>query len=240
MIELQNISKKFKIPHEHKLTLLQRMMRLNRPSYEAFYALKDINLKIIRGEFLGIIGNNGSGKSTLLKIIAGIIIPSSGVVKTSERIASFLDLGAGFQSELSAKENLFLYGAIMGMTRSDTRGKYDSIVSFAELEQFMDTKLRSFSSGMKARLAFSIAIHSEFDTLIVDEALAVGDEHFQKKCYRVFQKFKRMKKTVLFVSHDMVSVAKFCDRTICIRDGSIIFDGKTAQAIALYKEGTDR
>ena len=213
VIKLTNVSKVFKINHERgygiKSTIINLLKR--KKNYENFYALKEVNLCVQKGEFIGITGKNGSGKSTLLRIIANIIKPTTGKVIVSGKISPFLELGTGFQYELTARENIYLYGAILGLTRKEIDKRFESIVDFAELERFIDTKLKAFSSGMFARLAFSIAIQVNADILLVDEALAVGDEVFQKKCFSVFERFKKEGKTIILVSHDSRIIKRFCD-----------------------------
>ena len=193
-ISVDKVSKLFKIPHDRqsglKGTILNAIMRKN--VYEKFYALKNVSFDVKKGNFVGLIGRNGSGKTTLLKIIAGVLKPTAGSVKVNEKIAPFLELGLGFQEELTGKENVYLYGAVLGMAKKLIDEKYDDIVRFAELKRFMDMKLKNYSSGMEARLAFSIAIHNEADTILIDEVLAVGDLKFQKKCYNYFQNLKNL------------------------------------------------
>ena len=233
-ISVIGLSKTFMIPHERKFTLFEALMFIGKMKYEKLYAVKDATFNIKKGEFIGIVGSNGSGKSTLLKTIAGILVESGGNITVDGRMTTFLELGAGFHTELTAKENLFLYGAIMGMDRREILSKYKKIVRFAGLEKFMDTKLKGFSSGMKARLAFSIATHSEFDILVVDEVLAVGDIEFQRKCYSVFKQLEKSGKTIILVSHDMNVVKKFCKRVIWMDKGKIVMDDVTKKVISKY------
>ncbi len=240
-LSVRRLSKRFRIPHRKRTTLFEEITSIGRrTTYETFFALKDVSLAIRRGEFVGILGDNGSGKSTLLKIIAGILVPSEGSIAVDGQVATLLELGAGFQQEMTAKENLFLYGAIMGMSRRQIRRKQPGIVSFAGLERFMDTRLKDFSSGMRARLAFSIAIHSDFDILLVDEALAVGDQQFRERCYRVFEQFKGAGKTILLVSHDPVVIRRFCTRTVLLERGSVIHDGDVEHGVSMYLSGKGR
>ncbi|MBS3145164.1 ABC transporter ATP-binding protein [Candidatus Woesearchaeota archaeon] len=215
-IILENVSKTFKIPHDYKAGIKSYLLGFFNLThcYERFHALKNINLRVRQGEFLGIIGPNGSGKSTLLKIIANVIQPTTGRVLVHGKISPFLELGVGFQGELTVKENVYLYGVLLGIQQKEIARRFDSIIHFAELERFIDTKLKNLSSGMLARLGFSIAIQVDADILLVDEVLAVGDEAFQEKCYSIFRKFKREGKTILLVSHDKSLIRKFADRTI--------------------------
>lgn len=184
-----------------------------------YWALRDINFEVKKGEFFGIVGRNGSGKSTLLKMIAGVYIPTKGTIHVNGKLVPFIELGVGFNPELSGKDNVYLNGALLGFTRSEMTAMYDDIVSFAELQDHMDVKLKNFSSGMQVRLAFSIAIRADTDILVLDEVLAVGDASFQQKCYEYFATIKQSKKTVVFVTHDMSAVERFCDRVLIIDKG---------------------
>jgi lipopolysaccharide transport system ATP-binding protein len=203
-------------------------------SYEVFEALKNVSFKIKRGESFGIIGENGSGKSTLLKILAGVLVPDSGHVKVRGKVAPFLELGVGFQAELTAVENVYLYGAIMGMNRKEMDGKLDSIFEFAELDRFRDAKLKNFSSGMYARLAFATAISTDPDVLLIDEVLAVGDEAFQAKCYDKINDFKRVGKTIVFVSHGTETVKQLCERSMLLNKGQIGSIGYSEKVVNDY------
>ena len=185
-----------------------------------YWAVRDISFEVKKGEFFGIVGRNGSGKSTLLKMIAGVYSPTKGEIKVDGKLVPFIELGVGFNPELSGRDNVFLNGALLGFNRSEMEAMYDEIVDFAELREHMDVKLKNFSSGMQVRLAFSIAIRAESDVLLVDEVLAVGDTDFQRKCFDYFKQLKRDKKTVVFVSHDMNSVREYCDRAVLIDGGS--------------------
>lgn len=220
-ILLENVSKVFKVPHDYKLGIKSYVLGFFNLShkYEIFHALKNINLRVKQGEFLGIMGPNGSGKSTLLKIIAKVIEPTSGTVTAHGKISPFLELGIGFQGELTVTENVYLYGALLGIKREEIARRFNSIIHFAELEKFVDAKLKNLSSGMLARLGFSIAIQVDADILLVDEVLAVGDVAFQKKCYEVFKRFKKERKTVVLISHDRQIIYKFCDRTLSLQKG---------------------
>ena len=224
IIEVNNVSKVYNIPHEKRNHLKQTIIDFVRRkiTYEKFHALKSINIKVMPGEFLGIIGHNGSGKSTLLKLIAGIIPPTSGEIKVTGTISPFLELGVGFNDELTARENVYIYGTLLGLSKKELDKKFEEIIEFAELERFVDTKLKNYSSGMYVRLGFSVAIRANADILLVDEVLAVGDAGFRKKCYEVFENFKKQGKTVVFVSHDLEAVNQFCDRIIELQRGEII------------------
>lgn len=222
MINLENVSKIFLLPHQRKTTLRQRFVGLfSKNTYERFYALRDINLEVNKGEFVGIIGKNGSGKSTLLKLIAKVLEPASGKISVNGDVAPFLELGVGFQGDLSVRDNIFLYGALLGMSRREIADRYDWIMDFSGLERFVDAKLKNLSSGMQVRLGFSITIAVESPILLVDEVLAVGDIDFQQKCYKAFENFKKDGKTIVFVSHDLNAVQRFCDRVILLDNGVI-------------------
>ena len=237
MIALEGVNKIFRLPHDRRTTLRQRFVGLlQRQSYEELYALRDINLKVNNGEFLGIIGKNGSGKSTLLKIVAKVLEPASGAISVSENVAPFLELGIGFQGDLTVKDNVFLYGALLGMGKKEIADKYDRVIDFSGLERFVDAKLKNLSSGMQVRLGFSITVSVESPILLVDEVLAVGDMDFQRKCYDSFESFKRNGRTIVFVSHDLNAVEKFCDRVILLENGSIKGQGNPENVLATYCE----
>lgn len=217
IIQIKNVKKSFFLPHEKHDTFLEfatNPKRLFKRKGEQYEVLKDIDLEIYPGEFLGIMGRNGSGKSTLLKIMAGIYQPTSGKVKINGSMVPFLELGVGFNFELTGRENIYLNGIILGMKKSLLQAKYKEIVEFAELEKFMDVPMKNFSSGMQVRLAFSIAIMADADIYVLDEVLAVGDVAFQKKCFDVFRNYKKNGKTVVLVTHDPSSVKQFCDRAV--------------------------
>lgn len=235
-IIVDNVSKKFRIPHEKKTTLFQNIVGLikRQLAYEEFWALKDVSFKVNKGEAFGIIGRNGSGKSTLLKILAKILYPDSGSVSLDGTVASFLQLGVGFQPELSARENVYIYSSILGLSRKEVDRVYDEVMDFAELKKFENMKLKSFSSGMNVRLAFATAIHAVPDTLLLDEVLAVGDVAFQKKCRDRMNQFKAEGKTIVFVSHALDSVKELCQRTMLLNEGQIISMGDTEKVVNDY------
>ena len=236
MITIEQVNKVFRLPHERKTTLRQRFVSVfQKSTYERFYALRDINLKVKQGEFVGIIGKNGSGKSTLLKIMARVLEPTSGRISINANVAPFLELGVGFQSDSTVKDNIFLYGALLGMGRKEISDKYDWIINFSGLERFVDTKLKNLSSGMQVRLGFSITVIVESPILLVDEVLAVGDIDFQQKCYDSFNSFKKNGRTIVFVSHDLGAVEKFCDRAILLKEGSISAEGHPKDVLTAYK-----
>jgi len=240
IIQVKNLSKSFVIPHQRHDSLVEYLSHPNRifkPSGEKFTVLKDIDLDVYPGDFLGIMGRNGSGKSTLLKILAGIYSPTSGSVKVKGKMVPFLELGVGFNSELSGRENVFLNGIILGLSRSFLKEKYDEIVKFAELEKFMDMPLKNYSSGMQVRLAFSIAIMADADIYILDEVLAVGDIEFQKKCFNIFREYKKRKKTIILVTHSSASVKDFCNRAAFLKDGRLHFYDSIDDVIKAYEVG---
>jgi len=233
---IDNLSKRFNIPHEKKTTLLQNIVGVVRRQfdYQEFWALKDISFIVEKGEAFGIIGKNGSGKSTLLRILAKVLYPESGSVTTNGKIASFLELGVGFQPELTAGENVYIYASVLGLSRRETKKRYDEIFDYAELRRFESMKLKNFSSGMYMRLAFATAIHTNPDILLIDEVFAVGDEHFQRKCADKIQELQEQGKTIIFVSHSLDTVKSLCSRSLLINDGRIISVGNTAEVIRDY------
>jgi lipopolysaccharide transport system ATP-binding protein len=226
------------LSHEKKETLFENIIGLfhRKTSYEHFHALKNIDVKIEKGDFIGLIGSNGSGKSTLLRQICNILVPSSGEVVVRGRIASLLGLGVGFQGELTGKENVYLYGVIMGLSKKEIDKKYSQIVEFAGVKNFMDTKLRNFSSGMIVRLAFSTCIQTDPDILVLDEVLAVGDQEFQKKCYAVFEDLRKRGTTIIFASHDLDTISRFCNKTLYLKKGKQMMYGKTDKVVKTYRQ----
>ena len=222
-IEVKNLSKTFRIPLDGGMNLKQRIVNIFRgkKGYREFSPLNGIDFEINKGEFFGIVGRNGSGKSTLLKTIAGIYTPDTGKIKVDGVLVPFIELGVGFNPELTGRENVFLNGALLGFSRTEMADMYEEIVDFAELHEFMEEKLKNYSSGMQVRLAFSIAIRAEGDILLLDEVLAVGDAAFQQKCYDYFEKLKREHRTIILVTHSMDAVKRFCSRALLIEDGKI-------------------
>ncbi len=236
MIEVEHLWKKYRLPHEKRNTVFEALIGLldTKKGYEEFNALGDITFSVERGEWLGVIGPNGSGKSTLLKIIANTIRPTGGRVKVNGRITSLLELGVGFQPDLTAIENIQVYGAIMGFSDDKIEEGVDEILDFAGLKRFEDTKLKNFSSGMVVRLAFSTAIQTDPEILLLDEVLAVGDMEFQQKCFAVFERYRQEDKTVVFVTHDMSSVQRFCDQVLLLNHGEQVAFGDTEEVIDRY------
>jgi lipopolysaccharide transport system ATP-binding protein len=238
VIVVRDLVKKFKIPHEQRKTIFDHVFGLVRGgsySYEAFVALDKISFTITKGETFGIIGPNGSGKSTLLKILAGIIYLDGGEVKIHGKIAPFIELGVGFQPELTGRDNVFLYGAIMGVRKKNLRERYDEIIEFADLKKFEDTRLKYFSTGMMLRLAFSTAIQTDPDILLVDEILSVGDQEFQQKCNEKIDQLRRDNKTIVYVSHDLDTVKNLTSRCMLLEKGKIIQIGDTPGVVETYR-----
>ncbi|MDD5457826.1 MAG: ABC transporter ATP-binding protein [Phycisphaerae bacterium] len=236
MIHIEDVSKVFLLPHERKTTLRQRFVSLwQRNTYEKFHALKNVSLNVNQGEFIGIIGKNGSGKSTLLKLIAKVLEPTSGKITVNGNVAPFLELGVGFQWDSTVKDNIFLYGALLGMSRKEIADKFDWIIEFSGLERFVDAKLKNLSSGMQVRLGFSITVSVETPILLVDEVLAVGDIDFQQKCYDVFDNFKKNGRTIVFVSHELNAVEKFCDKVVLLENSVIKKVSSSTEVLAYYR-----
>lgn len=234
-IRVSNVTKSFKLPHERYTSLKQNALHVfTKRTYSKFTAVNDIDFEVYKGEFFGIVGRNGCGKSTLLKMLAGIYVPTKGSIQINGSLSPFIELGVGFNPELTARDNVFLNGAILGLTRKEVRERFDEIIGFAELEDFVDQKLRNFSSGMQVRLAFSIAIQAQSEVLLVDEVLAVGDSSFQKKCFDVFRRLKKEGRTIIFVTHDMSNVQEFCDRVMVMSDGKKLAVTGPDQATDLY------
>jgi lipopolysaccharide transport system ATP-binding protein len=237
IIEVEHLHKVFRIPHEKRNTLFETIAGLLRPPvYETFHALKDINFTVEEGEMLGIIGQNGSGKSTLLKILARILVPTEGLVRVKKRVTPFLELGVGFNQDFTAAENIRIYGIIMGLSPREIDEKSDYILEFADLVKFRDTKLRNFSSGMQVRLAFSTAIQTRPQILLLDEVLAVGDQEFQKKCLEELERFKREGVTIILVSHDLGAVKQHCERTLLLDHGVQVMIGETDEVVERYEK----
>lgn len=253
IIEIKNISKSYSInqPNEYYLTLRDALMNIFRSPFnfiknktkkligygekDVFWALKNVNITIQKGEIIGLIGSNGAGKSTLLKILNRITEPTGGEVFINGKISSLLEVGTGFHPELTGRENIFFSGAILGMKRKEIIAKFDDIVRFAEMEKFLDTPVKRYSSGMHVRLAFSVAAHMEPDILLIDEVLAVGDISFQKKCLqKIHEVAKKDKRTILFVSHNLDAVQSLCERTIFLERGEVKMVGPTSEVVAEY------
>lgn len=241
-IEVKNISKKFRIHHEKRNSVYEKVTSFfNRKKYyEELEVLKNVSFSVKKGEMLGIIGLNGSGKSTLLKLIAKILHPDEGTIGTKGKVTPILALGTGFQTELTAYDNVILYGMILGFTKNQIKSKLKSIFEFAELEKFMDTQLKNFSSGMYSRLAFSTAIQVDPDILLVDEVLSVGDLPFQEKSFNEFMKIRNSGKSIVLVSHDLETVRKLCDRVLILHEGKLHIIGKPNEVIEEYVRLTSK
>ncbi|HWD95759.1 MAG TPA: polysaccharide ABC transporter ATP-binding protein [Acidimicrobiales bacterium] len=236
VIEVEGVSKKFKIHHERHQSLKERLLHPRSGSTEVFEALQDINFTVGEGETLGIVGHNGSGKSTLLKCICGVLKPTTGEIRLRGSLAALLELGAGFQTELSGRDNIYLYGAMLGFSRRMVDGIFDDVVAFSEIEQFIDTQVKFYSSGMYVRLAFAVAVNVDPDILVVDEVLAVGDERFQAKCVDRIKRFQQEGRTILLVTHNADQVRALCDRAVVLDSGEMIADGPTRDSLRIFRE----
>ncbi len=237
VVDVRDLKKSFKIPLERSSGIKQQLINYlkGRKGYREFQALNGVTFDIKKGEFFGIVGRNGSGKSTLLKLLAEIYVPTSGSLSVKGTLIPFIELGVGFNPELSGRENVYLNGALLGFSRKEIDVMYDDIVEFAELNDFMEERLKNYSSGMQVRLAFSIAIRAKGDILLLDEVLAVGDEAFQKKCTDYFYS-QRGKRTIVLVTHDMASVRKHCTRALLLRDGAVSVIGNPDTVAEAYSD----
>ncbi|MFP4082407.1 MAG: ABC transporter ATP-binding protein [Candidatus Aminicenantes bacterium] len=237
-VKISNVSKKFRIYHQKNLNLKYAVLNFltgKRSSYyDEFWALKNINMTIKKGETIGVIGENGSGKSTLLKLTAKILYPDEGEISTQGKIASLIEIGAGFHAELSGRENISINGSILGFNKKEIQDNLEKIIAFSGLEKFIDNPIKTYSSGMYVRLGFSIAIHVDPDILLVDEILAVGDEKFQKKCLHKINSFKEEGKTIVLVSHDLQTIEEMCDRVYLLDDGLLVSQGNPVDVISEY------
>lgn len=235
VVRFENVSKRFKLGQ--KLLLKEALLEIfNFSSKDYFWALKNIDFDVKKGETLGIIGENGSGKSTILKLIAGVMVPTKGRVRVNGQIAPLIELGAGFHPELTGRENIYLNGTILGMSRGQIADKFEEIVGFAELSEFIDTPVKHYSSGMYMRLGFSIAVHRDPDILLVDEILSVGDSFFQQKSYKKMEDLKSGGKTIIYVSHSFRQIENFCDRVILLDAKNGLKTGSPSKMIELYKK----
>ncbi|HWE83141.1 MAG TPA: ABC transporter ATP-binding protein [Gaiellaceae bacterium] len=235
-IEVSGVSKTFLIPHEQRARLKEYFAHpFKRTAYERNEVLRDVTFQVEEGEFFGIVGPNGTGKSTLLKVLAGIYRADAGTVRVNGRLSPFIELGVGFNPEFSARTNVEISGVLIGLTRKEVAERFDSIIEFAGLERFVDQQLKNYSSGMLLRLAYSVAIQVPFDILLLDEALAVGDAEFQQKCFETFAQMRAQGKTVVFVSHDLGSVSRFCDRAMLLESGRIGAIGDVGEVIDAYR-----
>jgi ABC-type polysaccharide/polyol phosphate transport system ATPase subunit len=234
-IEVNDVSKSFLLPHHRRTTVKEYFLHpFQRSTYEHQVALRDVSVSVKHGEFFGILGPNGSGKSTLMKIIARIYREDSGVVSVNGPLSPFIELGVGFNPELTARDNVRINGTLLGLSRSELSEKFDSIIGFAGLDRFVDQKLKNFSSGMQVRLAYSIAIQVPFEILLLDEVLAVGDAEFQEKCFATFHQFRAAGRTIVLVTHNLNIVADFADRAMLLLGGEVAALGDPDEVIAAY------
>ena len=235
-IEVSDVTKVYRLYERQRDRLWETLGLDRKKTYKEKYALNHVSFRVKRGETVGIIGTNGSGKSTMLKLITGVLTPTAGSIRVDGRISALLELGAGFNMEYTGIENVYLNGAMIGFTKEEIDARLDDIISFADIGDYINQPVKSYSSGMFVRLAFAVAINIDPEILIVDEALSVGDVFFQSKCYRKFEEFRRAGKTILFVSHDLSAISRYCDRAILLNQGDLIYDGTPKEAIDLYKK----
>ncbi len=236
-IKVTHVSKKFKLYYDHANTLKEKILFFsykNKSKDGILHVLKDINLTIYKGESVALIGTNGSGKSTLLKLMTKIIYPNKGRIVTHGKLTSLLELGAGFHDDFTGRENIYFNASIFGLTRSEIDSKINEIIEFSELQDFIDNPVRTYSSGMYMRLAFSVAINVDADILLIDEILAVGDQHFQEKCFNKLRELKKAGKTIVIVTHSMQQVKAFCDRAVWLYKGEVRMDGNTDEVLDEY------
>ena len=239
-IEVSNVTKRFTLRHTRSIKELAVWTFRGRGrelSSNSFNALDDVSFTIEKGEAVALIGYNGSGKSTLLKLISGVMLPDAGQIGIRGRVAGLIEVGAGFHPDLTGRENIYLNGAILGMSERDIDAKFDEIVAFSEIERFIDTEVKFYSSGMFLRLAFSVAAHSEPDVFLIDEILAVGDEPFQRKCLERIGELRQMGQTLVIVSHELDMVSRVCDRGVVLQSGSVTKDGPVEEAVAFLRGG---
>ncbi len=235
-VDIVDVSKRFRLYQEKYQSIKERFIHIGRNPYKDFWAVRDVSLEVYEGETIGILGRNGSGKSTLLKCVSGILQPTSGKVVVRGQLAALLELGAGFQVELTGRENIYLNASLLGMSNRDIERRFDEIVAFAELEQFIDNQVKYYSSGMYVRLGFAVAVNVEPDILVVDEVLAVGDEKFQLKCIDKVKTFQDEGRTILLVSHSPDQVRALCDRAVVLESGIMVGVGTPGEAVRLFRE----
>ncbi|MBR3674412.1 MAG: ABC transporter ATP-binding protein [Clostridia bacterium] len=234
VIDVRNVSKQFNVYFDKANTLKERVIFWKRNNHEVRKVLNDINVQIKKGETVALIGVNGSGKSTLLKLMTKIIYPNEGEIEVNGKLTSMLELGAGFHPDFSGLENIYFNASIFGLSKKEIDSRLEQIIEFSELRDFIDNPVRTYSSGMYMRLAFSIAINVDADILLIDEILSVGDRHFQEKCYKKMQELKNEGKTIVLVTHDLASAEKLCDRCIWLNQGKIRMDGKSSEVLQEY------
>ncbi len=238
-IVVSRATKRFVLRHTHSMKETFVAWTRGKPISNDFLALDDVSFTIDQGESVALLGLNGSGKSTSLKLISGVLVPDSGEVLTRGRVAGLIEVGAGFHPDLSGRENVYLNAAILGMSQAETDARFDEIVAFSGIERFIDTEVKHYSSGMFVRLAFAVAIHTEMDTLLVDEVLSVGDEPFQHKCIERIRELNEAGKTLVVVSHDLATVSQICRRGVVMRSGTVLFDGPIDEAVAALRASAE-
>ena len=236
MVRIEHVTKNFSLRHDHSLKELVFSALQKKKLADTFLALDDVDLTIRAGETVGLIGFNGSGKSTLLKTISGVLFPDQGRVLLRGRVAGLIEVGAGFHPDLSGRENVYLNGAILGMSREQIEAKFDEIVAFSEIEEFIDTDVKYYSSGMFLRLAFAVAVHTEPDIFLVDEILSVGDEPFQRKCLARIRELQEAGRTMVVVSHELDMLSELCSRIVVLRKGVVVFDGDPVEAVRVLRD----
>jgi lipopolysaccharide transport system ATP-binding protein len=234
----QGMSKRFRLYRRRHQSIKEILVRRSLGDWEDLWAVRDLTFDLPRGQFLGVIGHNGSGKSTLLKLLSQILTPDEGRLEITGRVSSLLELGAGFQPEYTGRENVYLYGSLLGLRRRNIVRAYESILEFSELEHFIDYPVKNYSSGMYTRLGFSVAVHLDPDVLLIDEVLAVGDASFQQKCFEHLNRLRARGCTIILVSHDLHAVGKFCERAIWLDHGRLMADGDPARTIQAYLDAT--
>ena len=235
-IEIEQVSKHFRLNHARADSVKERVVNWRKPSYEEFWALRDVTLHVDQGETFGLLGHNGSGKSTLLKCVAGIMRPTEGTITKRGRIAALLELGAGFHGDLTGRENIYMNASILGFSRKEIDRIFDEVVAFSEIEDFIDNQVKHYSSGMAARLGFAVAVNVEPEILLVDEVLSVGDEAFQRKCLERIKRFQREGRTILLVSHAVDLVRRICDRAAVLDHGELVAVGAPGEAALAFRE----
>lgn len=237
-IYVKDVYKSFTVYYDKANTIKERLIRIGKTRKEKREVLKGVSLNVKKGEVVGLIGVNGSGKSTLLKLMTKIIYPNKGSIETNGKLTSLLELGAGFHQDFSGRENIYFNASIFGLTRQEIDERIEKIIEFSELKEFIDNPVRTYSSGMYMRLAFSVAINVDAEILLIDEILSVGDEHFQEKCFKKLEELKKEGKTIVFVTHGMGSVKRFCTRAVWLHEGVIKMDGNTEDVVKAYVEST--
>jgi lipopolysaccharide transport system ATP-binding protein len=238
-ISVENVTQRFRVIHERPNTLRELFAKFFRANADVhdFEALKSVSFQVHRGEMVGIVGRNGSGKSTLLKVVAGVYRPTAGKIKVEGTLAPLLELGAGFHAELTGRENIVLNGLLLGYSKREIKEREKKIIEFADIGEFVDSPVKQYSSGMYIRLAFAVATEVNPDILVIDEALAVGDAPFQRKCLDRLQRFRDLGKTILFVTHGMQDILDYCDRAILLDHGRLVYDGSPQETVDLYNAG---